>query len=157
MKNQPPLDGVSLVGVIDGKMTARPKAMGFWDYPGRGISQRSTAMLAALMKLQAAGKEATEAILLRPDAGKITKQYPEDTFPGHAAWLDWPWKLHRINRKAGVVGLQLYNLADDPGESKDLVIDQTARVKAMRSALEAWQKSVVRSLNGKDYKIAERE
>jgi len=151
MKNQPRLDGVSLVGLIGGKMTARPRPMGFWDYPGRGIGQRSTAMLEALMKLQAKGEEATEAILLRPDAGKITRQYPEDAFPGHAAWLDFPWKLHRINRRGGRVKLELYNLAEDPGEAKDLSADQAGRVKTMRSALEAWLKSVVRSLNGKDY------
>ena len=34
--------------------------MGFWDYPGRGISQRSSTMLAGLLKLQAAGKEITD-------------------------------------------------------------------------------------------------
>jgi len=152
MKNQPPLDGVSLAGLIDGKMTARPRPMGFWDYPGRGIGQRSTAMLTALMKLQAEGKEATEAALLRPDAGKITKQYPEDSFPGHAAWLDWPFKLHRIQRKTGQAKLELYNLAKDPAEAKDLAEQDARRTKAMKAALEAWLASVVRSLNGKDYR-----
>jgi len=150
MKGQPPLDGVSLVGLIGGKMTARPRPMGFWDYPARGIGQRSTAMLQALMKLQAQGKEATDPALLRPNAGKITKQYPENAFPGHAAWLDWPWKLHRIAGK-GRPRFELYNLAEDPGEKSNVAATQADRLKAMTAALEAWLASVVRSLNGKDY------
>jgi len=152
MPGQPPLDGISLADLVDGKMTARPKPMGFWDYSTRGISQASTAMLTALMKLQAEGKEATEARLLRPDAGKITKQYPTDSFPGHAAWLDWPWKLHRIQKGAAKCKWELYNLADDPKEATDLAGAQAERVKAMRAALEAWLRSVVHSLNGKDYR-----
>jgi len=151
MTNQPPLDGVSLVDVIEGKMTKRPQPMGFWDYPARGIGQHSTRMLTALMKLQAEGKEATDPALLRPDAGKITKQYPEDAFPGHSAWLDWPWKLHRIEKNKDTVKIELYNLVKDPQEAGDQAAAQADRVKTMRAALEAWLKSVVRSLNGKDY------
>jgi len=37
MEGQPPLDGTSLVPLIEGKMTERPKPMGFWDYPIKGI------------------------------------------------------------------------------------------------------------------------
>ena len=108
-------------------------------------------MLTALMKLQAQGKEATDPALLRPDAAKITKQYPENTFPGHAAWLDWPWKLHRI-AKAGTPKFELYNLAKDPMETTDQKANQPARLKTMTTALEIWQKSVTKSLNGKDYR-----
>ncbi|GAG43061.1 unnamed protein product, partial [marine sediment metagenome] len=44
-----------------------------------------------------------------------------------------------------------YNLAHDPGEKNDLAAEQADRAKAMRAALQVWQKSVVRSLNGEDY------
>ena len=151
MKNQPPVDGIGLVALIDGKMSARPKGMGFWSYPAAGISVRSTRLMSELLKAQKSGREITDASCLRPDAGKIKKQYPEDTFPGHAAWLDWPWKLHRIQKKAGQSRLELYNLAEDPGEKKDLAHRQADRAKTMQSELEKWLASVVRSLNGKDY------
>lgn len=152
MDKQPPLDGISLVGLIDGKMNARPKAMGFWDYPAGGISTKSSTLMAELLKAQKSGREITNASCLRPDAGKIRKQYPEDSFPGHAAWLDWPWKLHRIQLKTRRVKLELYNLAEDPAEKKNRVGQQEGRAKSMKSALEVWQASVVRSLNGKDYR-----
>jgi len=152
LEKQPPLDGTSLVRLIDGKMNARPKPMGFWNHPTRGIKTPSHEWMSELLEVQKAGKESSETFRLRLDAGQISKQYPEDTFPGHAAWLDWPWKLHRIQGKTGKVKLELYNLAEDPREQKDLVTKHTDRVNSMKSHLEAWQASVVRSLNGKDYR-----
>ena len=152
MENQPPLDGVSLTSLIAGRMKSRPKPMGFWDHPTGGISTPSDKWMSELLAAQKAGNETGDVSRLRLDAGKITKQYPEDIYPGHAAWLDWPWKLHRIEDKNAKVKWELYNLADDPAEQEDLLTQQSDRVKSMKSQLEAWLKSVARSLNGKDYK-----
>jgi len=151
MKNQPPLDGISLVALLAGRMKSRPKPMGFWDHPTGGIRTPSKEWMASLRKAQQAGKDVDDPSRLRRNAGKITKQYPEDSFPGHAAWLDWPWKLHRIEKKAPVK-FELYNLADDPREGKDCIATQPERAKAMQAELEVWLKSVARSLNGKDYR-----
>ena len=150
MRNQPPLDGISLVTLLEGRMKSRPKPMGFWDHPTGGISTPSKKWMASLHEAQQEGKRVDDPSRLRLDAGKITKQYPEDSFPGHSAWLDWPWKLHRIEKK-GPVKFELYNLADDPQESNDCATAQPKRAKAMKAQLEAWLRSVVRSLNGKDY------
>jgi len=151
MENQPPLDGVSLVRLIDGRMKSRPMPMGFWDHPTGGIRTPSKEWMADLLNAQKAGKELADRSRLRLDAGKISKKYPEDSFPGHAAWLDWPWKLHRIEGKKGTK-IELYNLAKDPEEAEDLTAKNAERVRAMRGELEEWQRSVVRSLNGEDYR-----
>jgi arylsulfatase A-like enzyme len=150
MPNQPPLDGISLVPLIDGKMTARPKPIGFWDHAAGGHSTPSDKLMAELLEAQQAGRE-VDPHTFGKDAGKITKQYPLDEFPGHAARLDWPWKLHRIQKK-GAPKVELYDLARDPYEKNDLADQQADRVKAMRAALEVWLTSVVRSLNGEDYR-----
>ena len=151
VKQQPPLDGISLLPLIDNKMKARDKPIGFWNYPVRGIGTPSDKLMKDLFKAQAAGKEdELPASFLRKDAAKIKRQYPLDTFPGHAAWLDWPFKLHRIEAKQKV-RYELYNLADDPEETTDLSTKQSERVKLMKAALQTWQTSVVNSLNGKDY------
>jgi hypothetical protein len=106
--------------------------------------------MAELYELQQSGKEVDNPGRLRSDAGKITKKYPEDTYPGHAAWLDWPWKLHRIENKKNVK-LELYNLQSDPQEKNDRSAQDPERTDRMRRRLERWQRSVVRSLNGEDY------
>jgi len=113
MKKQPPLDGISLTKLIDGKMKSRPEPMGFWDYPMGGISTPSAKWMSELLELQKAGKQETDPARLRLDAGKIAKKYPLDRLPGHAAWLDWPWKLHRIENNKGVK-IELYNSPKTP-------------------------------------------
>jgi len=145
------LDGISLIPLIDGKMTARSKPMGFWDYPIKGLPAWSAKWMSELLEVQKNGGQISDKDRLRLDADKITKQYSQDTFPGHAAWLDWPWKLHRIHGKKGDVKIELYNLANDPQEGTDLSARQQDRVKSMRADLEKWLTSVVDSLNGKDY------
>ena len=151
LPDQPPLDGISLVPLIEGKMKTRPKPMGFWDYPIAGISTPAAKWMAELLEAQKVGNTTGDLARLRLDAGEIARQYPEDSFPGHSAWLDWPWKLHRIQNKKGNVKFELYNLADDPMERKNLLDQETDQVSSMKFQLEAWLTSVVRSLNGKNY------
>lgn len=150
VKGQPePLDGMSLVPLIEGSLSERTKPLGFWDYPAPGQPVRSSQLLAELAKEQASGAE-SEATL--PESAKYEKQYPLDSFPGHAAWRDGRFKLHRIaSNKGQQPRFELYDLVADREESRDLAADQPERVATMSRALEAWQQSVVRSLNGEDY------
>ncbi|MHC4738709.1 MAG: sulfatase-like hydrolase/transferase [Planctomycetota bacterium] len=151
-KKQLPIDGISLVPLIDGKMNSRPEPMGFWHFPEGGVPTPSKKLMEELLQLQKAGREVTDPVRLRFEASVITKQYSEDTFPGHAAWLDWPWKLHRIeNKKTKIVRFELYNLEEDPMEKIDLVAKHQDRLEALKQQLQKWQLSVIQSLNGKDY------
>ncbi|MBC7352775.1 MAG: sulfatase-like hydrolase/transferase [Thermogutta sp.] len=148
--DQPPLDGISLRPLLEGREPEkREKPLGFWVYPVGGISTPSEKILAQMLEEQE-GKVPPSPP--PENEGAILRQYPEDEFPGHAAWLDWPYKLHRIANKRGDVRWELYNLAEDPKESHDLSAEQPDRVRKMAAALEEWQKSVLRSLNGKDYR-----
>ena len=147
----PPLDGVSLAPIIDGKRETRPRPVGFWDHPTPGVGTPSDKLLADQLEAQKRG-EPGDRKLLRLDAGEIKGRHPEDSFPGHAAWLDWPWKLHRIQPKEGPARGELYRLSDDPEEAKDLLAAEPDRARTMTSELEAWLLSVVRSLNGADYR-----
>jgi len=150
--DQPPLDGTSLVPLIEGEMADRPKPMGFWDYPIKGIGTPSDKWMAEVLEAQQAGREPEPDWRLRLDAGEITERYSETELPGHSAWIDGDWKLHRIADKTGAqVRFELYNLADDREEKRDLSADEPDRLETMKAALEGWQRSVVRSLNGEDY------
>jgi hypothetical protein len=139
--------------LFDGLMESRPTPIGFWQYPEDGVITPSAQWMAELLEAQASDPEAIpDSARLHLDAGDLSRQYAENVFPGHAAWLDWPCKLHRIEDEGGETTFELYNLESDPDESVDLVADQTSRVESMKNDLATWQRSVVRSLNGEDYR-----
>jgi arylsulfatase A-like enzyme len=144
-----PLDGISLVPLIDGRMERRDSPMGFWAYPEPGVGVNSTKVLEQLA-LEQSGEAPAQAP--PPDPGIITKRYPEDTLPGPAAWIDGDYKLHRKAPKQGEVTYTLFDLARDSREKSDIAARAPQRTARMKTELEAWQKSVVRSLNGEDYR-----
>lgn len=81
--------------------------------------------------------------------------------PGHAALLDWPYKLHTDavagrGKKGGdtFAAVQLYDVSKDPKEAADLAAQQPERVAKMTAALVAWKASVEKSLSGADYPTA---
>ena len=144
-----PLDGIDVSDIIAGYVTERKKPMGFWHMIQDGQATWSDRIQKAIMEKQQAGAP------LPHDPPRMCKdvdefpQFPEQTVTGHAAWTDWPWKLHRINGNS----FELYNLADDPMEKTDLSKgpQHSLRRERMKKELKAWMRSVVRSLNGKDY------
>lgn len=144
-----PLDGMDVSGIIAGSVTERKKPMGFWHKLQGGQSTRSDQIQKTIMEKQQAGAPLPhDPVRMRKDVDEFP-QFPEETTTGHAAWTDWPWKLHRINGTR----FELYNLSDDPMETTDLSQDpeQAQRVKRMQKELDAWMRSVIRSINGKDY------
>ncbi|MGM0739519.1 MAG: sulfatase-like hydrolase/transferase [Bacteroidota bacterium] len=149
MFNQPLLDGISLLPLLEGRMSERSKPMGFWQYPVGGIRTPSLALMTALLQEQEAGAP-VDSSMLDLHAGDISKFYPEDSLPGHSAWLDWPYKLHRIKDAGGEVVFELYHLEEDPGELHSLSDSMPSIADAMKTQLEGWQESVIRSLNGEE-------
>ena len=145
-----PLDGIDVSDIIAGTAEKRNKPIGFWHNFQAGQSTHSDRIQKAIMEKQQAGAPLPhDPPRIRKDVDEFP-QFPEDTATGHAAWNDWPWKLHRINGKR----FELYNLTDDPMETTDCSThpEHQQRFGRMKKELDAWMHSVVRSLNGKDYK-----
>ena len=152
VERQPPLDGISLVPLFAGEMKSRPKPIGFWNHPTPGVGTPAKQWMDDLLADQRAGREPADPKRLFSSAGQIDKTHPLDKFPGHSAWLDGDWKLHRIeNRDSGAVRWELYDLATDPKEGTNLFAKEPDRAATMQKDLSAWLVSVVRSLNGEDY------
>jgi arylsulfatase A-like enzyme len=152
VNDQPVLDGKSLISLFKGTMKERDDPMGFWHYPESGQGVASHQIMLELLEKQQAGVMEVDSSKLHLDAGDITRQYPEDILPGHAAWLKWPLKLHRIEKNPNEIVMELYNLEEDPFEENDLAEREKEKVNSMKTDLEEWQLSVVKSLNGKDYR-----
>lgn len=116
-----PLDGISLIPVLEGHVKERTKPMGF---------------------------------LANAKGGALAKS--DFTKDLQGVWIDWPYKLIVTPeggqaKKGPAAPVVLYHLIDDPAEKTNLADRQPEQVAKMRRALEAWQRSVRDSFDGKDY------
>jgi arylsulfatase A-like enzyme len=142
---QPVLDGISLRPLVTGTLGSRTKPLAFWDYAARGQPVKSGELLEQMARGEVPADAAVPA--QRP-------RYSETDLPGHAAWLDGNWKLHRIagrGEKSAAPQFELYDLGSDMQETTDLAQREPQRLATMKEQLAAWQQSVIRSLNGADY------
>ena len=144
------LDGIDISGIMTGEMKERGKPMGFWHLFQQGQSTWSDRIQKTIMEKQLANAPLPHNDhRMRKDVDEFP-QFDESTSTGHAAWTDWPWKLHRIEGET----YELYHLGEDPMETKDLSNEpgQAQRVETMKKELNQWMRGVVRSINGEDYK-----
>lgn len=144
-----PLDGIDASGIIAGEVEKRGEPMGFWHRFQNGQSTWSDDILKAIMEKQKAGAPLPHApARMKKDVDEFP-QFPGDTTTGHAAWTDWPWKLHRIDGEK----FELYDLESDPMETEDVSSrpGNRERLARMKGELEQWMRSVVGSINGDDY------
>ena len=149
LNNQPYLDGIDLLPILRGETSSRNKPMGFWHGYEAGQATYSDRVIRELMEAKANGRPNPHPDRLL----KNVKQFPKknlDQLNGHAAWNSWPWKFHRIQNNQ-IVKIELYNLQDDPMEATNLAEQFPDKASAMQSALEQWQRSVLRSWQGEDY------
>ena len=151
VKNQAPVDGINLLPFINNQKTKRTKPIGFWHKFTGGQSTWSDRIIKKLM-------EAQQAELPNPFPERVLKNvndFPEyDTTShqsGHAALLDWPFKIHAIYGKTSTTW-ELYNLSNDPMEKRLLNEQHNDRFMKMQTQLIDWQKSVLKSHSGQDYK-----
>ncbi len=152
-KNQPRLDGISLAPLLRGEKQVRKQPMGFWTYHNRGYGRHARRMLEALRQEQLDGNQQPAA----PE-GQIGHFHPADNLPGHSAWIEGDYKLHRIpvKKNATQFNYELYHLVNDPKESNNLLNEDKSRLAKrfgrMKANLVTWQQSIINSLNGRDYR-----
>jgi len=119
MPDQPPLDGISLVPLLEGKMQERPKPLGFMLWNGKGKFDGVDFV---------AG---TQGVF-------IDGKYKLIVAPRDAAGKDAPVRLHDI--------------FEDPAHKDNIAEKLPEVVQKMRASLEAWQRSVRDSFDGKDFR-----
>ena len=125
-----PLDGVSLVPLIEGAAFERASGLGFWLYraPGRPVFSKRQ------MRDQLQGKPyVPEAV---PPREPIVRA-------GQVAWIEGRYKLRGDLSSKGGETYRLIDLEQDPRELVDVLAEQPERAARMKADLDAWQQSVI--------------
>jgi arylsulfatase A-like enzyme len=148
-----PLDGISLVSLLDGKMKERTSPICFWNGRPRaeGPDSRRPYIDPELQK------GTTPLVKLGPD-GEPTRDFQnfhhpdirEEDFNGPRAILDNRFKLVVDGERGS--GKELFDVRADPAEKNNLIKTHAAEAKKLEAQLRAWQQSVLQSLTGADYR-----
>lgn len=150
------LDGISLVPLLQGKIKERPEPIEFWRYGGSDEEANGPWMPpeSQLGTTPTAGNPATQFMNYRHPVARTE-------FGGDAAIIDGRYKLivdttgrHREKEKVITLleqDLGLFDLIDDPAETKNLAAAHPERVQQLLKKLRQWQASVEQSLTGAEY------
>jgi arylsulfatase A-like enzyme len=148
------LDGVDLTAALDGKLTERPNPLYFWAF-NTGRLTRSQPQPWIDPELQ---KGTTPLVKLM--GGKATRDFrnfrhpaiTDEDYLGARAIIDGRFKLVIHEQQNGVVKREFFDLQTDPAEKTDLFERHRTAADQLQTKLHDWQKSVLQSLTGADYR-----
>lgn len=140
-----PLDGVSLLPLLNGTMRERPTPICFWGYDvQRELRENREPYLSAEAQTGNIPTSKVPYIVFRNLKHPFART---KNLGGFAAIMDNRYKLYVPARGEA----ELYDLIEDVGERRNLITEQRERAAKMQAELEQWQRSVERSLTGADY------
>ena len=147
-----PLDGISLLPLIQGDMVTRPEPIYFWNYEIQHELEYDREPY-----IETPLQEGTTP-LVKMMGGLYTRNFrnfhhpdiQESDFDGPRAVLDNQYKLV-VDGDAQAPGTELFDVSIDPQEQNNLAEVYPEVVEKMENQLMQWQQSVLHSLTGADY------
>lgn len=146
-----PIDGLSLIPLLEGAMTERPTPIFFWEFDTRNetADKREPYIDPAL-------QEGTTP-LVKIMNGKYTRSFTnyhhpkiEDSdYTGARTALGNRYKL--VVNGGKDTGIELFDIVKDPYETTNLAADLPAVTSTLKAQILNWQHSVLKSLTGADY------
>ncbi|MBM82973.1 MAG: N-acetylgalactosamine-6-sulfatase [Planctomycetaceae bacterium] len=156
LTNQPlpqrPLDGISLVPLLDGKMEERSRPICVWNY------NSSQEFLGEKKPWIQPELQQGTTPLVKMLGGRYTRNFQnfhhpkisEPNYAGARALISNQYKLVVTGSK-GKQKIELFDLRKDAAEAKDLAKSKPEIAKQLGKELRSWQHSVLTSFTGADY------
>ncbi len=148
------LDGIDLTPLLDGTMAERPSPLHFWCFDtGHLKTAKTEPYIAPELQLGTTP-------LAKLAGGKATRDFTNFRHPvvteadylGPRAIIDGHFKLVIHEQKKGEPKKELFDLNADPAEKTNLLTEKPDMAEKLQSKLRDWQKSVLQSLTGADYR-----
>jgi arylsulfatase A-like enzyme len=148
-----PLDGVSLVPVIDENMQVRTEPIFFWSFEsGKAFDEHAQPYIDPQLQ------EGTTPLAKIMD-GKFTRSFrnfkydevSEDHLGGARVMMNGKYKLLIEAESSNSPIIELFDITVDPGEANNIIDEHPDIVSSMQQELADWQLSVLNSLTGADY------
>lgn len=145
------LDGMDLTPVIDGTLKHRRKAIGFWSFDASQEAANKPYIDAELQRGTTPLVKMMGDIYTRNFRNFHHPEIVDGDFAGSRVLLGDLYKLIVRSKRGGSVTRELYDLRDDPAETKNIASEYPQVMEKMSSELKTWQRSVLTSLTGADY------
>lgn len=150
MPNQPALDGVSLVPLLDGKMQQRPAPVGFMLWNAKG-GKNGFAKADFVKDTRGVWIDGQYKLMVPPQPAPDPAAAPGAAENAPAEAPKGAAKRAAAAAAKEPPGVQLFDIYADPAEKQNLAEKMPDQVAKMRTAMEQWQRSVRDSYDGKDY------
>ena len=145
-----PLDGISLVPLLEGKIDNREEPICFWMYDRTNLDKENPYISESLQTGTTPLVKLWGDSYIRTFQNYHHQEIVQEDYKGDRSILDDEFKLIVRGFEKGEVK-ELYNIASDPGETEDLAELYPEKVDAMGSKMKGWQTSVLTSLTERDY------
>jgi len=148
-----PLDGADMSGLIDGGMTQRPVPLFFWSFDTSRLARTKL-----VPWIEPELQKGTTPLVKRM-GGIATRNFTNYRHPpvteedrrGPRSIIDGDFKLVIHDDKSDAEKRELFDLAADPAEKKNLLASRPEVAEKLSARLVEWQQSVLKSLSGADY------
>lgn len=146
-----PLDGISLMPVINGSEQERPSPICFWNFDRRHLNDTIPYIDPELQKGTTPLVKMSHGVYTRNFTNFHHYEIEEDDYKGDRSILDNQYKLVIDDRKKKTTK-ELYDILNDPGETTNLIEEYPIVAADLEEQMKNWQTSVLKSLTEQDYK-----